>query len=388
MSTGMSGCYSRSRCRWAIAVIFSFVPAFASLSLEAVPGGISFNSITPISGGNILVARTAANNPLNPPTFQLKADIWLNNNSATNRSVTQVTVSYPGSGVSAFIYQPLSFPDTGATPFVIVANTVSRVPVYDGLQRDLAAPPPMNVRFEILFDSDPVPLELNFGLALHTNDVPNGAYLFPAKASDLESGQYWAYGTRHVEDSGGGGGTLNPSGGTQRYALDMDVVRWTGSGWTSLKDGTTGDTNDDYLGFGMPMYAMADGTIVGCYRGEADHAPGPFDEITFEFGFGNSLFIDHGGEISIYAHMKNATIPFALCPSDGENTNLSIPITAGTEIGQMGNTGRSTNAHLHLQVEGLPSSDPEAGLPINFLNIRTAADDTTINNLGGSPTLR
>ena len=387
MSTGKSGRYSRARWRWAIAVILGLAPAYASLSLEAVPGGISFNSITPISGGNVLVARTAANNPLNPPTFQLKADIWINNNSPTNRSVTLVTVSYPGSAVSAFSYQPQSFPDTGATPFVIVANDVSRVPVYDGLQRDLAAPPPANVRFEIYFDADPVPLQLNFGLALHDNDVPNGAYLFPAKASDLEAGHYWAYGTRHVVDSGGGNGTLNPSGGTQRYALDMDVVRWTGSGWTSLT-GTENDSNDDYIGFGMPMYAMADGTIVRCYRGEVDHAPGGFDEITFEFGFGNSVFIDHGGEISIYAHMKNGTIPFELCPNDGDNQNLSIPITAGTKVGEMGNTGRSTNAHLHLQVEGLPSSDPEAGLPINFLNIRTAADDTTINNLGGSPTLR
>lgn len=382
--------FNRSRWRFAAAVIVSLIPLLASLRtpVEAVPAGITFNSITPIDAGNLLVARTASDNPLDPPTFQLKADIFLNNTSATNRSVTSVTISYPGSGLSAFTYTPQSFP-TGLPPalFVMVAGDVSRVPVYDGLNRDLPLLP-ATVRIQIYLDFDSVPLELNYGLVIRDNAVPNGAYYFPGKAADLEAGQYWAFGTRHVVDSGGGGGTLNPSGGTQRYALDMDIVRWTGSAWTSLKDGTTGDTNDDYLGFGLPMYAMADGTIVRCYRGEADHQPDSFENITFEFGFGNSIFIDHGGEISTYAHMKNGTIPLELCPADGENTGLSIPIVAGQFIGQMGNTGRSTNTHLHVQVEGLPSTDPLSGLPINFLNIRALSDETTINNLGGTPALR
>jgi hypothetical protein len=380
-----------SRARLAAALIVSLTPVFMSFhaTLEAVPAGVTFNSITPIAGGNLLVARTAANNPLDPPTFQLKADIFFNNTSPTNRSVTSVTISYPGSSLTSFTYTPMTFPaDLPAAPFLVVAGDVSRVPVYDGLDRDLPTPPPANVRIQVYFDLDPAPIELNYGLAIRDNDVPHGAFFFPAKASDLAAGQYWAFGTRHVVDSGGGGGILNPSGDTQRYALDMDVVQWNGSAWSSIKPMTTGDTNDDYWGFGLPMYAMADGTIVRCYRGEADHQPDSFENITFEFLFGNSLFIDHGGDISIYAHMKNGTIPFDLCPADGDNQNLSIPITAGTEIGAMGNTGRSTNTHLHLQVQGRPASDPLSGVPINFLNLRALSDETSINNLGATPTLR
>lgn len=379
------------RWRLAAALIVSLAPVFVSLHtpLEAVPAGITFSSITPIAGGDLLVARTAANNPLDPPTFQLKADISLNNMSATNRSVTSVTISYPGSALTPFTYTPLTFPaNMPAAPFNIVAGTVSVVPVYDGLDRDLGLPLPENVRIEVYVDFDPTPLELNYGLAIRDNPVPNGAYFFPGQASDLAAGQYWAFGTRHVVDSGGGGGILNPSGGTQRYAIDMDVVQWNGSAWSSIKPMTAGDTNDDYWGFGLPMYAMADGTIVRCYRGEADHQPDSFQNITFEFLFGNSIFIDHGGDISIYAHMKDGSIPTDLCPADGDNQGLSIPIAAGQLIGQMGNTGRSTNTHLHLQVQGLPNSDPVSGAPINFLNIRALADETSINNLGATPTLR
>ncbi|HUE86497.1 MAG TPA: peptidoglycan DD-metalloendopeptidase family protein [Vicinamibacterales bacterium] len=377
--------------RLAAALLVSFLPVFVGLRtpLEAVPAGITFSSITPIAGGDLQIARTAANNPLDPPTFQLKADIFLNNTTSTNRSVTSVTISYPGSALTPFTYTPLTFPaNLPPAPFLIIAGDVSRVPVYDGLDRDLPLPLPASVRIEVYIDFDPTPLELNYGLAIRENPVPNGAYFFPGKASDLAAGQYWAFGTRHVVDSGGGGGTLNPSGGTQRYALDMDVVQWNGSAWSSIKPSTTGDTNDDYWGFGLPMYAMANGIIVRCYRGEADHQPGGFDEITFEFNFGNSIFIDHGGDISIYAHMKDGSIPNDLCPADGDNTGLNIPIAAGEFIGQMGNTGRSTNTHLHLQVEGLPSSDPISGAPINFLNIRALADDTSIQNLGATPTLR
>ena len=380
-----------SRWRLAAALVVSFAPVWVALHtpLEAVPAGITFNSISPLAGGDLLVARTAANNPLNPPTFQLKADIFLNNTTPANRSVTSVTISYPGSALTPFTYTPLTFPaDLPAAPFVIVANDVSRVPVYDGLDRDLPLPLPASVRIELYFDLDPDPLELNYGLAVRANPVPNGAYFFPSKASDLAPGQYWAFGTRHVVDSGGGSGTLNPSGGTQRYALDMDVVQWNGSGYSAVKPGEAGDTNDDYWGFGLPMYAMADGTVVRCYRGEADHQPGSFDDITFEFNFGNSIFIDHGGDISIYAHMKDGTVPIELCPADGENTGLNIPISAGEFIGQMGNTGRSTNTHLHLQVQGLPDTDPISGAPINFLNIRALGDDSSINNLGGTPALQ
>jgi hypothetical protein len=365
--------------------------ALAGITAQAVPAGISFSRITPIDNGNLLVARTAANNPLAPPTFQLKADVFFNNNGGMDRAVTSVRISYPGSSIGSFTYTPMGFPAPPDPPtlFVMEAGEEGLVPVYDGLNRDLPLPLPPAVRIEVFFDTDPIPAQLNFGLAIRDNAVPNGAHFFPAKASDLAENEYWIFRTRHVVDSGGGGSQLNPSTGSQRYAVDMDLVRWNGSAWSPVKPDTTGDSNLDWWGFGEPMYAMGDGVITKCYRGEADHLPADdLNDVTFEFNFGNSLFIEHGGDLATYAHMKNGTIPFALCPADGLNEGFSIPVTAGQLLGEMGNTGRSTNAHLHLQVEHLPGTDPVSGSPINFLNIRALGDDTSVNNLGGTPTLR
>src|SRR5262245_7291164 len=102
-----------SRWRYAAAIMVSFVPVLASLGtpLQALPAGITVHSITPLSGVSLLAARTAGHNPLDPATFQLKADVALNNTSPSNKSVTSVTISYPGSALGSFTYQPLSFPD-------------------------------------------------------------------------------------------------------------------------------------------------------------------------------------------------------------------------------------------------------------------------------------
>jgi murein DD-endopeptidase MepM/ murein hydrolase activator NlpD len=358
----------------------------------AVPSGVTFNSITPVDGTDLIVARTAANNPLDPPTFQLKADIFFDNSGCCSTDVTSVTISYPGSGIGSFTYTPQTFTDEVGEPFFIGRDCCTdlgdrRLPVYDGLDRDLPLPLPPTVVIDVYFDSDPTPLSLQFGLKLHDNATPLGAYFFPAKQSDLGAGQYWRFGTRHTVDAGGGGGILNPTGGSQRYALDADVVRWDGDSWTGIVEGGDYYINAHHLLWGRPLYAMADGTVISCYKGEADHLPADsFDDIRFDNLFGNSVVIQHGAETVAFAHMQNGWPSNELCPGgNGQHDDLSIPVAAGQQIGVVGNTGRSTGPHLHWQVNG---DSAISGAPMNFLNVRALADETSVNNLGESPDLR
>ena len=58
-----------------------------------------------------------------------------------------------------------------------------------------------------------------------------------------------------------------------------------------------------------------------------------------KYGYGNSVIIDHrNGLKSRYAHLSKINV------KDGEEVHTK------SKIGDMGNTGRSTGAHLHLEV--------------------------------------
>jgi len=76
---------------------------------------------------------------------------------------------------------------------------------------------------------------------------------------------------------------------------------------------------------GADIFATGDGEVI-----EADYS---------FFGYGNRVTIDHGyGYQTIYAHLKDIKV------KKGQK------VTRGDVIGTLGNTGRSTGAHLHYEV--------------------------------------
>ena len=351
----------------------------AALVVPAAPAhaaspDVDLHAFAPKDGNSITVGRVAAKNPLDPPTWQLNAALNLLNNESSRIGLDKVVTSYPGSAVPSTTAFWSGGIDAGANG---VLNTT------DGIvsNRQFPFPLPTSVRFEIFFDNFDHPVAFQFPLSARNNDVANGSFYFPAKESDLGAGQYWNYGTRHAVDDGSG----SPSGGSQRWGYDLGVVRWDGGSWTGLKS-TAADpadpVNSDFLIWERPLYAMANGRITSCYRGDPDHPPAPFDEISYENLFGNGYVIDYGTDIVTMAHFKNGSMPLALCPADGLNEGLDIPITAGRKLGVIGNSGRSTAPHSHLH----GTSETTSGVPMQFLNIRTVASDSSINSLGGTPT--
>ncbi|UPK45390.1 peptidoglycan DD-metalloendopeptidase family protein [Paenibacillus pabuli] len=123
---------------------------------------------------------------------------------------------------------------------------------------------------------------------------------------------------------------------TQRYALD--IVR--------TKDGFSfnGDAkvNASYYAFGEPLYAAADGTVVEIKNDIPDNTPGVMNP---EEPAGNNVVIDHGnGEYSITGHIKEGSV--AVKKGD--------KVKQGDLIGELGNSGNSSEAHLHFQVSDGP----------------------------------
>jgi hypothetical protein len=86
---------------------------------------------------------------------------------------------------------------------------------------------------------------------------------------------------------------------------------------------------------GTPVYAAADGIVVGA-------APNG--------RYGNWIRIDHPGKLAtVYGHLSE----FA------PDIEAGVPVSQGELIGFVGNTGRSTGAHLHFEIlsDGRPA-DP------------------------------
>jgi hypothetical protein len=138
---------------------------------------------------------------------------------------------------------------------------------------------------------------------------------------------------------------------TDRHAYDILV--WN-DGSTYSGDGTR---NEDYWCYGQSLFAPAAGTVVEMLDGVPDNKPGEVNPEPHPGG--NHLVIQTAdGEFLILAHMKQNSLL----------VKLGDQVAAGDPLGLAGNSGHSTEPHLHIHLQNqLDSSSPETiGLPLRF----------------------
>lgn len=144
----------------------------------------------------------------------------------------------------------------------------------------------------------------------------------------------------------------------QRYAYDFVIHR---DGSSHEGDGTS---NDDFYCEGEPLLAPAGGTVARAVDGVAENIPG---EMNAEEALGNHVVIDHrNGEFSLLAHLR----PGSLAVKRGES------VAAGQLLGACGNSGNSSEPHLHYQLQDAPDFGTATSLPAPFVGYR--ADGVSI----------
>ena len=134
----------------------------------------------------------------------------------------------------------------------------------------------------------------------------------------------------------------------QRFAYDFEIVR---EGSSYRGDGAR---NEDYYCFGAPVLAPGDGVVAAAMDGVPDQTPG---ELNPDEVMGNHVIIDHGhGEFSFLAHLQEESV----------RVRPGATVTAGDVIGACGNSGNSSEPHLHyhLQTSAVPFKGE--GLPAFF----------------------
>jgi murein DD-endopeptidase MepM/ murein hydrolase activator NlpD len=125
----------------------------------------------------------------------------------------------------------------------------------------------------------------------------------------------------------------------------------------------------EFSGFGRPVVAPADGTVVRVHDRERDHrtrsswpglalwiVEGFFRELTGpDRILGNHVVIEvEPGAYAVVAHLRRGSA--TVRPGDR--------VRAGEQIAECGNSGSSTEPHVHVQVMDRPRALLAAGLPI------------------------
>ncbi len=121
--------------------------------------------------------------------------------------------------------------------------------------------------------------------------------------------------------------------GPWRYALDF----------VCLRDGRSFDGEGaslaDYLCFDLPVLSPAWGVVASCRDGIPDNTPGT-SNLTENWG-NHVLIALANGDCVLLAHLRQGSV--YVVPGQA--------VVPGTRIGCCGNSGRSTQPHLHLHVQ-------------------------------------
>lgn len=175
------------------------------------------------------------------------------------------------------------------------------------------------------------------------------AFYFPFGSGDLRPGEYVAATAVHKG---------NGLRGVQTFAHDIGLRGVNDGKWSALIDEKKGDKiNDNYCIWGMPVRAMADGEVASfAIEVETNDILGKAPETTAH-NTGNHFWIKHDdGLFSVYAHMQKGTLPVELL-------HKGARVRAGQVLGLAGNSCRSTNPHVHIQVQkDVPGRDGKASL--------------------------
>lgn len=120
----------------------------------------------------------------------------------------------------------------------------------------------------------------------------------------------------------------------QRRAADLVIVGADGKSHTG--DGTR---NQDYLAYDKDIHAVSAGRVVLAVDGVPDNKPGEMNPM---MATGNTVVIEHGpGLYSMSAHFIPGTL----------KVKVGQKVRAGQVLGRCGNSGNSSEPHLHFQLQ-------------------------------------
>jgi len=305
----------------------------------------------PAESSKVVYGALAAKSSNDSPNGQLSLVLTITNNEQTSVHLNNVTV--------AFVGPPSVGQSSIAADLDIPSHQIKRWFFQPGNNIILPVPAPGAIKLSLSCDNFSDPATLDVSLSQYQSPVAGGGYAFPGKVQDIKQGEFWT-GISAQHGSAGGG--------TQLFAYDllMRVYDSANNAWPTCRPGTDNTKNQNYYIWGKPIYAMADGVVVQFLDGVAPNTPPGLPNPTPNPVEGNHFYIQHGDDLALYAHFQAGSLNADL--TNGPNPDgTGATVTKGQQLGLAGNTGNSSEPHLHIQVNRTttPWGGPPRPLPFN-----------------------
>lgn len=138
----------------------------------------------------------------------------------------------------------------------------------------------------------------------------------------------------------------------QKNAFDFLILDKFGKSYK-----TDGKTNEDYNAFGKEVIAPCNGDIVLVIDGVKDNIPGEMN--LFDIGGNTIVLKTENNEYLVFCHFKHQAI----------KVKESQKVEQGQLLGLCGNTGHSSEPHIHFHIQNVEDINQATGVKCYFRKI-------------------
>ncbi|GAB3607587.1 hypothetical protein GCM10027413_29960 [Conyzicola nivalis] len=164
----------------------------------------------------------------------------------------------------------------------------------------------------------------------------------------------------------------------QRYAIDFVGVddRHRDAAHTDWRTLLHTEPPDRFFSFGRPILAPVDGVVVGVHDGEPDHEARRSQLALLPYALGQAarvrlgptavagnhvvLELRQSGVFAALVHLRTGTLRVA----------VGDTVVTGQQLAQCGNSGNSTQPHVHVQLMDSADLAVARGVPVAFRGYR------------------
>lgn len=164
----------------------------------------------------------------------------------------------------------------------------------------------------------------------------------------------------------------------QRYAIDFVAVDSHGrtSPVRDWRSAFATEPPERFVAFGRPVLAPVDGVVVAVHDGEPDHAARRSQLALIPYALGQAsrlragLSAVAGNVVVIRDRRSGMYVALVHLRRGSMRVRSGDDVRMGDQLAECGNSGNSTQPHLHVQV--MDSADPRTarGVPLAFVDYR------------------